>query len=867
MQFKRPFYKQLSKELDSYLAKQQKRLPQKDTMRIDLHISDIHGNIESPKTKKLIGILKKRGCDIFTITNQGSASSCRELQKKRNDILIGAKFTCRVPDYDVEINVLAYGFTEIEEAELKNLQADLYAFLRQTRQKNIPVIWANPLEYGKLKNLPRIDFFDKMSLVFENFEFLSTQSSLRQSLILKQRIESLTKAEIDRLAKKFKLTLADYCREPYKKNLAAGSASVSGIFAGETGVELYVNDLQKRLKTAKRSELALEALRSGNFVPFGEAGCYEQNLLEIFCGAARKFCAINKKAAGPDFSIFFREDITYAKKAVLFITSIAISAAVKQKGSQSAANIFQKGLIDELPKISKLLQYIPLSKHGKEIRKELLNIFSLCSSRPKGFAVDAEKSFHRLSFMLMDIAFSKTAAGLNLLEGSGVWNFLSGEAMRNEKNNKSGASHAKASKSADFTQLTEMVPLPLAAAFLLTWGNAKATSLMNNTRVLLDQLSAKTASLQQPKRMLWVTDTFEDSNGIAMVLQSVLFEIRRRNLPIDIMVCSNTLKSSDHLIVVPPNAGFTIPFYQQQPFRLPNIADVHRIFLEGEYDRIITSTEGPMGMIALYLKHTYNIPAYFYLHSDWVAFGKDSLKLSRFALLRGEAISREIYSSFDAVFVLNSDQKNWLTARHMGFLDSEVFQTAHWADAGFKKVKTNREKIFGVSDHTPLLIFAGRVSEEKGVMELPVIYREVKKSYPNIRIAIIGMGPAEKMLRKELPEAIYTGWVDHDKLPEYYNAADLLILPSRFDTFGCVVLEALSCGCPVVAYDTKGPKDILEHGKSGMLASTQKQMIEQIVKYFASREQQLKMKKTATERAKKYNAAAIMNQFLKDAGM
>ena len=863
MQFKRPFYNKLSKELDSFLSKQLKQFPENDSLRIDLHVKDENDSDASPKTKELLRLLKKHGCNAFTITNSSSAKSCRELQAKGKDILTGAEFACNVPDFNISINVLVYGFTETEEDELQKLQTDLYAFLRYAKQKDIPVIWANPLEYGKEKKLPSNEFLDKMLLVFENFEILNGQSSIRQSLILKNRIEALNKQKIDQLAKKFRLNLTDYCRNPYVKNLAGGSQSFSGMFAGDTGTIVYIKDLKKRLKGTKRSLLVLEALRNGNFVPFGEAGCYEQGILDNLCSAARKFSAKKKvKTKTPDFSIFFKDDLTYAQKAIAFISSIVLETAKKEKGSVIAAKLFLKCLNGSLPKV---IKYIPIPKKAKGIAQEIFKIADLCSSRPKNFALDIESSLHKISFELMDIAFAQTITGLNSLEGATFWNFLSGEIMRSQK--KKETTGSKEIKSESLTKIAEKVKLPMAMVSLLVWANMKAMRSMNNTRVLLDKLSATDKKLNQPKRMLWVSDTFEDSNGIAMVLQLVLTEVKRRNLPIDIMICSSTVKSSDHLIVIPPNAGFTLPFYPQQPFRLPNVADVQRVFLEGEYDRIISSTEGPMGIMTLYLKHAFSVPAYFYLHSDWVTFGKDSLKLSENALARGEQILRDIYSSFDSVFVLNSEQKAWLTGNKMGFSSSNVFQTAHWADPVFKVVKSNREKLFGVSKDTPLIIFAGRVSEEKGVMELPIMYRELKKTYPNIRMAIIGMGPADEMLRKAFPEAIFTGWVNHDKLPEYYCASDILLLPSRFDTFGCVVIESISCGCPVIAYDTKGPKDILEHGKSGMLVSTQKQMIELVKKYLASSKQQQNMRKAATKRAKKYNAKQIIDRLIKDAGM
>jgi glycosyltransferase involved in cell wall biosynthesis len=407
--------------------------------------------------------------------------------------------------------------------------------------------------------------------------------------------------------------------------------------------------------------------------------------------------------------------------------------------------------------------------------------------------------------------------------------------------------------------------LPAGLAALILWASVKTNSAINRQSKLIASLPLNTLKMPKQKgRMLWLTDTFEDNNGIAMVLHSMLGEIRKRNLPIDIMASSYKLKSEKHLIITPPIAGFTLPFYQQQPFRIPDLLELRRLFHEGKYDRVICSTEGPMGIAALYLKSAFSVPVHFYIHTDWVTFGRDVLKFGKNKLSMSESVFAGFYENFDSLFVLNSEQMTWLT-EHLGFSKSRVFMTAHWADDFFVPFKPNKKKIFGCDD--PVMLFTGRISEEKGVLELPNIYRAVKKYIPNVRMAIAGMGPAEKSLREKLPETIFLGWVNHSDLPAIYSSADILLLPSKFDTFGCVVLEAMSCGCPVAAYDTKGPRDIIEHGESGYLAATQNQMISDVKEYLLKGELQIRLRRSALKRAKKYNAQKIVNSLMKDVGL
>ena len=337
----------------------------------------------------------------------------------------------------------------------------------------------------------------------------------------------------------------------------------------------------------------------------------------------------------------------------------------------------------------------------------------------------------------------------------------------------------------------------------------------------------ETLELQRDKeqdegRLLWLTDTYGDHNGVSTVLKGVLKEIKLRNLPIDLLICSSTISPDDHLIVVPPVKEFTIPLYRQQPFRIPNYLSVQRIFRRGRYNRIICSTEGPMGVAALWLKKRFSVKTFFYLHTDWLSFAREVLSLEETGLRRIQRMLKVYYKRFDGIFVLNSEQQQWLIGNTIGIDPSRVFLTAHWVD---RLVEVDRLKpVVGVDWLKPVVMYAGRISKEKGVLELAAIMEMIWSVIPEVQLVVAGTGPAEEELKRKLPEACFTGWIEPEFLQRLYLASDILLLPSRFDTFSCVVLEALSCGLPVAAYNTKGPRDILEDLVSGYLVETAEQM-------------------------------------------
>ena len=114
---------------------------------------------------------------------------------------------------------------------------------------------------------------------------------------------------------------------------------------------------------------------------------------------------------------------------------------------------------------------------------------------------------------------------------------------------------------------------------------------------------------------------------------------------------------------------------------------------------------------------------------------------------------------------------------------------------------------------------------------------------------------------------MFLGWVNHNDLPGNYSSADILILPSRFDTFSCVVLESLSCGLPVIAYKTKGPKDIIVDGSTGYLVNSNADLINRLIEYFTDIDQQIAFRTNALSRAREYNKENIINSFLQQVGL
>ncbi len=82
---------------------------------------------------------------------------------------------------------------------------------------------------------------------------------------------------------------------------------------------------------------------------------------------------------------------------------------------------------------------------------------------------------------------------------------------------------------------------------------------------------------------------------------------------------------------------------------------------------------------------------------------------------------------------------------------------------------------------------------------------------------MVGDGPERARLEREHPDAVFTGYLHGAELVEAYRSADVLVFPSRTDTFGNVMTEALACGTPVAAFPVTGPLDVLTDPQAGAM--------------------------------------------------
>lgn len=111
----------------------------------------------------------------------------------------------------------------------------------------------------------------------------------------------------------------------------------------------------------------------------------------------------------------------------------------------------------------------------------------------------------------------------------------------------------------------------------------------------------------------------------------------------------------------------------------------------------------------------------------------------------------------------------------------------------------------------PVYLYVGRVAVEKNIEAF------LDADLPGKKV-VVGGGPLLEELRAKHPEVVFTGKQVGEDLAQCYASADVFVMPSRTETFGIVLLEAMASGLPVAAYPVTGPLDLVRNGETGILS-------------------------------------------------
>jgi glycosyltransferase involved in cell wall biosynthesis len=170
-----------------------------------------------------------------------------------------------------------------------------------------------------------------------------------------------------------------------------------------------------------------------------------------------------------------------------------------------------------------------------------------------------------------------------------------------------------------------------------------------------------------------------------------------------------------------------------------------------------------------------------------------------------------------------------------------------------------RESLLG-STHDKLVLFVGMLNRQKNIPNLLKAVKSVLTNRPRTLFIIIGDGPERRYLEKMSQEldikgnVHFLGLVAYDVLPDYYAACDVFVLPSWYEGFARVLMEAAFSRKPIVATDVSGVSDLIEDGQSGYIVevNSPEQLADRIERLLDNPEMALQIGTRGYERVREY---------------
>lgn len=323
--------------------------------------------------------------------------------------------------------------------------------------------------------------------------------------------------------------------------------------------------------------------------------------------------------------------------------------------------------------------------------------------------------------------------------------------------------------------------------------------------------------MSRPLRAAIFTDNdFEKVNGVTTALSAVLAH-PADDIAVRVYTASRLgADRPDYLAL--PSWGVGIPFYGEMRMYWPRYRALVRHLTRDDVDVVHLTTPGPLGLAAVAAARRLGRPLVGSFHTD----------LARYTtLLSGRAglgtfmehYMRWLYGHCARVLVPSEATRRLLVdagtpADRIGLwgrgVDAEAFAPS---------LRSHEQRLAWRADDRPVVLYVGRVSEEKGVRLLPPLHEALLRLGLEHRLVVIGEGPVRAELARRCPDVLCTGALGRDELACAYASADVFVFPSTTDTAGNVVLEAQASGVPVVVSDRGGPREQMVPDVSGVVVA------------------------------------------------
>ena len=309
--------------------------------------------------------------------------------------------------------------------------------------------------------------------------------------------------------------------------------------------------------------------------------------------------------------------------------------------------------------------------------------------------------------------------------------------------------------------------------------------MIDETAVLLPDVAH---GLARPHRLLIVTDAWTPQvNGVVRTLE----------------ILGRDLAAMGHDVhYATPEGRFTLalPTYPEIRLAVFPRRSLERMIAQFQPTAIHIATEGPLGWSARGICMQQKIPFTTSFHTRFPEYVN-----ARFPFVSEALVYRwlrKFHGPAAAMMVATQGLADELRAH--GFDNTKIWSRG--VDVALFRPIADAHLPF----EQPIWLYVGRVAIEKNIEAFLAL------DLPGTKV-IVGDGPARASLEQKYPAAQFVGTKTGEDLARHYAASDVFVFPSKTDTFGLVLLEALACGVPVAALPVPGPHDVIGNAPVGAL--------------------------------------------------
>src|SRR5579883_624215 len=285
-------------------------------------------------------------------------------------------------------------------------------------------------------------------------------------------------------------------------------------------------------------------------------------------------------------------------------------------------------------------------------------------------------------------------------------------------------------------------------------------------------------------KIMIATDAWKPQvNGVVRTLQTTARELQAMGHTVDFLT---------------PLEFTTLPCPTYPDIRLSLFprGKVARRIAEFDPDALHIATEGPLGLAARRFALKRGLPFTTAYHTRFPEYVRERAGVP---LAWTYAFLRWFHGPSESVMAPTAVVKRDLESYGFG----NVVTWSRGVDLEiFKPQRAERLK-----SEPPIFLYVGRVAVEKNIEAF------LELDLPGSKW-VAGVGPALKGLQARYPKVNYLGVLNQHELAQVYASADVFVFPSKTDTFGLVLLEAMACGLPVAAYPVTGPLDVIGDSKT-----------------------------------------------------